>query len=126
MVRAGLLLQPPSAAVSAVVTAVLFDLCIPPLAPWWISAVAMLFAIVVAKHLYGGLGQNLFNPAMVGYAVVLVSFPVEMTQWLTPRGLIDAPPGLGDSLAVILFGATTPDAFSGATPLSPPAVVIVE
>jgi electron transport complex protein RnfD len=102
---------------SAVVTAVLFALCIPPLAPWWISAVAMLFAIVVAKHLYGGLGQNLFNPAMVGYAVVLVSFPVEMTQWLTPRGLIDAPPGLGDSLAVIFFGATPPDAFSGATPL---------
>ena len=50
---------------SAVVTAVLFALCIPPLAPWWISCIAMLFAIGFAKHLYGGLGQNVFNPAMV-------------------------------------------------------------
>ena len=60
---------------SAVVTAALFALCIPPLAPWWISLIAMLFAIVVAKHLYGGLGHNVFNPAMVGYVVALISFP---------------------------------------------------
>jgi electron transport complex protein RnfD len=60
---------------SAVVTAVLFALCLPPLAPWWVALVGMLFAIVVAKHLYGGLGQNMFNPAMVGYVVVLISFP---------------------------------------------------
>ncbi|MGA9573059.1 MAG: RnfABCDGE type electron transport complex subunit D, partial [Lysobacterales bacterium] len=52
---------------SAVVTAVLFALCIPPLAPWWISCIAMLFGIGFAKHLYGGLGQNVFNPAMVAY-----------------------------------------------------------
>ena len=50
---------------SAVVTAVLFALCIPPLAPWWIAMVGMFFAIVVAKHLYGGLGYNPLNPAMV-------------------------------------------------------------
>ena len=49
---------------SAVVTAVLFALCIPPLAPWWVSFIAMLFAIGFAKHLYGGLGQNVFNPAI--------------------------------------------------------------
>jgi len=102
---------------SAVVTAALFALCIPPLAPWWISALAMFFAIVIAKHLYGGLGQNLFNPAMVGYAVALVSFPREMTQWLAPRGAGAAPPGLGESLAAIFSGAATPDAYTGATPL---------
>ncbi|MCU0988663.1 MAG: RnfABCDGE type electron transport complex subunit D, partial [Xanthomonadales bacterium] len=67
---------------SAVVTAILFALCVPPLAPWWIAAIGMFFAIVVTKHLYGGLGHNLFNPAMVAYVVVLISFPVDMTSWL--------------------------------------------
>ena len=42
------------------------------------------FAIIIAKHLYGGLGQNLFNPAMVAYVLLLVSFPVQMTSWLPP------------------------------------------
>lgn len=69
---------------SAVVTAVLFALCLPPLAPWWIACVGMFFAIVIAKHLFGGLGRNVFNPAMVGYVVVLLSFPQAMTQWLPP------------------------------------------
>jgi len=89
---------------SAVVTAVLFALCIPPLAPWWISCIAMLFAIVFAKHLYGGLGQNVFNPAMVGYVVVLISFPQVMTAWLPPVALADYSPGLMDSLATIFTG----------------------
>jgi electron transport complex protein RnfD len=106
---------------SAVVTAVLFALCIPPLAPWWISAVAMLFAIVFAKHLYGGLGQNLFNPAMVGYVVVLISFPREMTQWLSPRELADLVPGLAETLhAIFMGGLPAPlelDAITQATPL---------
>ena len=75
---------------SAVVTAVLFALCLPPLAPWWVALVGMLFAIVVAKHLYGGLGQNMFNPAMVGYVVVLISFPQVMALWLPPT--IDSVP----------------------------------
>lgn len=57
---------------SAVVTAVLFALCLPPLAPWWIALLGMFFAIAIAKHLYGGLGHNVFNPAMVGYVVVLI------------------------------------------------------
>src|SRR4030065_299599 len=60
---------------SALVTAWLLALSMPPLAPWWLIVIATLFAIVVAKHLYGGLGNNLFNPAMVGYAVMLISFP---------------------------------------------------
>lgn len=109
---------------SAVVTAVLFALCIPPLAPWWLSLVAMLFAIVIAKHLFGGLGSNIFNPAMVGYVVVLISFPQEMTQWLAPRELAAWTPGLGASLEAILTGTlslpatvATIDAVTSATPL---------
>ena len=70
---------------SAMVTAVLFALCVPPLAPWWITLVGMLFAIVVAKHLYGGLGQNVFNPAMVGYVGLLISFPQVMALWMPPE-----------------------------------------
>lgn len=104
---------------SAVVTAALFALCIPPLSPWWISCVGMLFAIVFAKHLYGGLGQNVFNPAMVGYIVVLISFPQVMTAWLPPLSLAQNSPGLMDSIAIIVQGqpAAAWDAISRATPL---------
>ncbi len=72
---------------SALVTAVLLGLCIPPTSPWWLSLIGIFFAIVIAKHLYGGLGQNLFNPAMVAYAVLLIAFPIEMTNWTIPLGL---------------------------------------
>ncbi len=104
---------------SAVVTAVLFALCIPPLAPWWISCIGMLFAIIFAKHLYGGLGQNVFNPAMVAYVVVLISFPQVMTAWLPPASLAENSLGLMDSLVSILGGqpGTGWDAISRATPL---------
>ena len=103
------------------VTAALFALCVPPLAPWWVAMVGMLFAIVLAKHLYGGLGHNVFNPAMVGYAVVLISFPAELTRWLPPSGIPDSPLGLLDSLRVILIGKLPDgldwDAITQATPL---------
>ncbi len=72
---------------SALLTACLLALALPSLAPWWITVIASLFAIVVAKHLYGGLGFNPFNPAMVGYIVVMVSFPLEMTLWTAPMGV---------------------------------------
>jgi electron transport complex protein RnfD len=106
---------------SAVVTAVLFALSIPPLAPWWIAATGMLFAIVIAKHLYGGLGQNLFNPAMVGYVVVLVSFPKAMTTWLPPESIAVHTLSLWDVLVTVFTGdlpaGTTWDAITTATPL---------
>lgn len=106
---------------SAVVTAVLFALCIPPLAPWWIALVGMLFAIVLAKHLYGGLGHNVFNPAMVAYVVALVSFPQPMTQWLAPRGLSAERLGLTEVLQAIFSQRLPPssgwDAVTLATPL---------
>jgi len=66
---------------SAIVTAWLIALSFPPLAPWWLIVVGTLLAIVVAKHLYGGLGQNPFNPAMVAFAACIVSFPALMSQW---------------------------------------------
>ncbi|WP_374473651.1 RnfABCDGE type electron transport complex subunit D [Arenimonas sp.] len=91
---------------SAPLTAVLFALCLPPLAPWWVAAVGMFAAIVIAKQLFGGLGHNLFNPAMVGLAVVLLAFPREFTQWLPPAGLDGAiaPPGLLESLRAVATG----------------------
>lgn len=106
---------------SAPLTAVLFALSVPPLSPWWLSAVAMLAAIVFAKHLYGGLGYNLFNPAMVGLAVVLIAFPLEMTRWLAPAGLGAPTPGLLDSLRIVLLEQLPEnlnwDALAQATPL---------
>lgn len=70
---------------SAIVTAVLLAFAMPALTPWWVTATASLFGIVVAKHLYGGLGYNLFNPAMAGYVVALVAFPLDMNLWTAPR-----------------------------------------
>jgi electron transport complex protein RnfD len=105
---------------SAVVTAWLLALSLPSLAPWWLIVTGTLFAIVVAKHLYGGLGQNIFNPAMVGYAVLIVSFPVQMTQWAGPLELTTAHLTLAQSASVI-FGGDVPratlDAVTMATPL---------
>ncbi len=66
---------------SALVTAFLLALALPPFSPWWLTLVAIFFSIIFAKHLYGGLGNNPFNPAMVGYALCLIAFPVAMTQW---------------------------------------------
>lgn len=65
-----------------------------------------LFAIVIAKQLYGGLGQNPFNPAMVGYVVLLISFPVQMTSWLPPLPLQGTSVGFYDSLLTIFTGYT--------------------
>lgn len=99
---------------SALVTAVLLALALPPYSPWWLSAIASAFALVFGKHLYGGLGQNPFNPAMLGYVVVLVSFPLDMTRWPSP----DASLGLVDGLGQILgFAGQAPDAWVGATVL---------
>lgn len=102
---------------SAVVTAWLLAICLPPLLPWWMTLLAVFFAIVIAKHLYGGLGYNPFNPAMVGYAVLLVSFPREMTQWIPLENYVI--PGFGDTLAVIFGGSVVShlDGLSTATPL---------
>jgi electron transport complex protein RnfD len=108
---------------SALVTAALLAFALPSLTPWWVTAVGAVFAITVAKHLYGGLGFNVFNPAMAGYAVILVSFPLEMTLWVAPRmGDIDYQHlSILQTLAYTLTGnlpeALNFDAVSRATPL---------
>ncbi|WP_217553975.1 electron transport complex subunit RsxD [Vibrio metschnikovii] len=89
---------------SALVTAWLLAIAIPPLSPWWIVIIGLVFAIVVGKHLYGGLGQNPFNPAMVAYVVLLISFPVQMTSWLAPHQLAPESVSFVDSLSLIFTG----------------------
>lgn len=92
---------------SALLTAVLLGICMPPLAPWWIVVLGAFFAIIVAKQLYGGLGQNLFNPAMVAYVALLISFPVQMTAWLPPQPLAAETLGFSDTLVMILTGSNS-------------------
>lgn len=70
---------------SALVTAALLCFALPPFVPGWIPAIGGIISILAGKQIYGGLGRNVFNPAMVGYAVLLVSFPAEMTQWLPAK-----------------------------------------
>jgi len=69
---------------SALLTGWLLAMSLPPWAPWWIGALGAFLAIVVGKQVYGGLGQNLFNPAMLARVALLVSFPLEMTTWIKP------------------------------------------
>ncbi len=106
---------------SAVTTAWLLALAIPPLSPWWLIVVGTLFSIVIAKHLYGGLGYNPFNPAMIGYAVLLISFPVLMTKWPAALQLAQTKLGFIDQLQFIFSGTLPPqtmlDAVTSATPL---------
>ena len=106
---------------SAAVTAVLLAVAIPPLSPWWLTVIGVVFAIVFAKHLYGGLGYNPFNPAMVGYVLLLLSFPVEMTSWLPVNSLSETPVNFSSAWQLIFYGdsslGVTADAISGATPL---------
>lgn len=76
---------------SALVTAVLLGIALPPGAPWWLVIAGVAMAIVVAKQVFGGLGQNPFNPAMCGYAFLLLSFPLEMTGWRVPGAQPGSP-----------------------------------
>lgn len=92
---------------SALVTALLLAISIPPLAPWWVIVIGVAFAIIVVKHLYGGIGQNLFNPAMAGYVVLLISFPLQMTSWLPPVTLTGDTVSLSESINLLLFGYTS-------------------
>jgi electron transport complex protein RnfD len=109
---------------SAVVTAVLLAFCLPPLTPWWVTVTGVVFAVGAAKHLYGGLGFNLFNPAMAGCALLLVAFPAEMTVWLPPQvGDLDyVPLTLAQTLQYVVSGELpdklTFDAVTRATPLN--------
>mgnify|MGYP001578983483 CR=1 FL=1 len=102
---------------SAIVAASLLAISISPITPWWIIIIGTLFTIIVAKHLYGGLGSNLFNPAMIGYAVLLISFPAVMTKWPLPAThLLDF--NIAQQLEVFFYGPKgLIDSVSSATPL---------
>jgi len=114
-------LQPALSDLSAIVTAVLFGIAIPPLLPWWITLIGMAFAIIIVKQLYGGLGYNPFNPAMAAYALLLVSYPIQMTSWLPPEMLANVHLSFGQTLSAIFSGVLPDgiswDAISMATPL---------
>ena len=98
---------------SALVTAWLVALAFPPIAPWWLIVAATLLAIVVAKHLYGGLGQNPFNPAMVAYCLMIVAFPSLMSQWPAAGHALD----FAGQMHLIFGGERILDAVTMATPL---------
>lgn len=95
---------------SAILTAILLAISIPSIAPWWIIVVGVGFAIIFGKQLYGGLGNNPFNPAMLGYAFLLISYPLQMTTW--PSEFLN----FSQSFDVI-FNLTSVDGLSGATRL---------
>jgi electron transport complex protein RnfD len=103
---------------SALVTAFLLCIALPPYSPWWLIAVGIASAIGLAKHLYGGLGYNPFNPAMAGYVILLISFPIQMTAWAPPFGVggVGELPGLLEALQAC-FVPSTFDAITMATPL---------
>lgn len=98
---------------SALITATLLALAIPTIAPWWISVSGTLFAIIIAKQVYGGLGYNPFNPAMAGYVFLLISFPQQMTVWQGPYTFQP----LADAVTLIFSGSVTFDSISSATVL---------
>ena len=106
---------PALADLSAVVTAWLIALSFPPTGPWWLVVVGTLFAIVIVKQLYGGLGQNPFNPAMAAYALCIISFPAIMSQW--PITLANSGLSVADQLGAIFNHTQNIDAWAGATPL---------
>jgi len=103
---------------SALLTGILLGAALPPLVPFWLILIAAIFAIVIAKHIYGGIGSNLFNPAMVGYAVLLVSFPAHMSSWPAPALDETSVTGLADTLSYFWSGAiAAADGTTAATPL---------
>jgi len=97
---------------SALMTAIVLAIALPPASAWWLIAIASLFAIVIAKHAYGGLGYNLFNPAMAGFALVLVSVPQAFLHWPTADFI-----GAQDALSISLGLTSLPDHYTAATAL---------
>ena len=101
---------------SALVTGLLVAMTLPPWAPWWIGVLGAAIGIILGKQVYGGLGQNLFNPAMLARVALLVSFPVEMTSWVKVNPLFTGP-GIMDSFAVTFSPSFSIDGLTGATSL---------
>ncbi|EIJ42848.1 electron transport complex, RnfABCDGE type, D subunit [Beggiatoa alba B18LD] len=106
---------------SALVMAWLLAFALPPFTIWWMTILGVAFGLIFAKHIYGGLGNNPFNPAMVGYALLLISFPADMSRWPSVNALLEHYPTFTDSLSLSFYGQSlsgfTVDAITGATPL---------
>ncbi|MEZ5840211.1 MAG: RnfABCDGE type electron transport complex subunit D [Hyphomicrobiales bacterium] len=103
---------------SALLTGWIVAMTLPPWAPWWIGVLGAFVAIVLGKQAFGGLGQNVFNPAMIARIFLLISFPVEMTQFLEPRPLFSAgSPGIAEGFSIFLSGHPDFDAVSSASVL---------
>ncbi|MBF0213211.1 MAG: RnfABCDGE type electron transport complex subunit D [Magnetococcales bacterium] len=107
---------------SAALTGLLLAMPLPPNTPWWICVIGGGFAILMGKQLYGGLGYNMFNPALIARVFLLVSFPVQMTSWPAPAPLLsDKALSFAEGLATIISAPfNTPellDALASATPL---------
>jgi len=104
---------------TAIITAILFALTISPYTPWWVSFTGIAFAVVVAKHLFGGLGSNPFNPAMAGYIFVLLSFPIQIAYWPDLTGFTEQELTIRQNISIIFSGLPIElDAITGATPLT--------
>lgn len=103
---------------SALLTGWLLAMTLPPWAPWWLGVLGGFFAIAIGKQLYGGLGQNIFNPAMLARTALLITFPVQMTAWVAPLHQSSlVMPGFVESLAITFSGAASIDGYTAATPL---------
>ncbi|RIZ66535.1 MAG: RnfABCDGE type electron transport complex subunit D [Methylococcales bacterium] len=103
---------------SAALTGWLLAMTLPPWAPWWIGVIGSGLAIILGKHVYGGLGQNLFNPAMLARVALLISFPIEMTTWANVSPLFFSnSPGIIESWHITFSGLDNIDAHTGATTL---------
>ncbi|SMF28003.1 electron transport complex protein RnfD [Alteromonadaceae bacterium Bs31] len=103
---------------SALLTGWLIAITLPPWAPWWIGVVGGFFAIAIGKQLYGGIGQNIFNPAMLARTALLITFPLQMTSWVAPAPMGTAmAPGFQEALGITFLSASVPDGLTGATAL---------
>jgi len=104
---------------SAALTSILLAISIPSIAPWWVVVLGTSFAIIFGKQLYGGLGSNPLNPAMLGYAFLLISFPLEMTRWAS--SFLSFEEGLN-----VIFSSIHIDALSSATRLEEAKFALIE
>lgn len=103
---------------SAALTGWLLAMTLPPWAPWWIGVVGALIAIVIGKQVFGGIGQNLFNPAMVARVALLVTFPLEMTSFVMPKPVLSADaPGFVEGLTITFGSGFSVDTVSSASTL---------
>jgi len=106
---------------SAVVTGILLALNLPPSSPWWMTLLGAFFAIAIGKQIFGGLGYNLFNPALVARVILLISFPVQMTTWSKPEPLstgldaVSAATPLGEWKTAVMLTGRMPESLQGGT-----------